>query len=129
MPYRILKRRVVLSAAVGACSLGTALGPVAQAATDNWQGGSATTPTLDQLANWSLGAKPGTVDDAIFPTPIPATPGATIGLGVGETANSLTFNAAYILGTAAGAGDLTLTTSSVTVASGITAAIASQLKG
>ena len=132
MRHHNVKRRVVLSAAVAAvsgCGFGGFGAPRVQAATDNWLGTSATTPTWDQAANWDLGAKPGTGDDAVFPTPIPTTAGATIGLGTGETANSLTFNAAYTLGTAAGTGDLTLTSGNVTVATGVTANIVSQLKG
>ena len=126
--HRRVRGGIALAVATAAASLGS-VGTAAFAATDNWQGGSATTPTWDQGANWSLGAKPSTADDAVFPTPVPATPGATIGLGTGETANSLTFNDAYTLGTAAGVGDLTLTTGNVTVASGKTASVASQLKG
>jgi len=122
------KAKRILAAAAAAGLVGAGSQP-ARAATNTWVGGNATAPHWDQTANWDLGAKPTATDDVVFPTPIPATPGATISLGAGELANSLTFNDTYTLGTAAGAGDLTLTTSGVTVATGKTATIASQLKG
>ncbi len=118
-----------IKAAVAATVAMVSAQPQLRAATDNWQGGSGTAPTWDQPGNWSLGAKPTAADDAVFVTPIPSPPGAIISLGTGELANSLTFNDSYTLGSAAGSGDLTLTTSGVTVASSKTATIASQLKG
>src|SRR4051794_32529314 len=46
---RHLRRSVALAAAVAACGMAA---PLASAATDNWLGASATTPTWDQPTNW-----------------------------------------------------------------------------
>ncbi len=97
----------------------------ASAAVNDWL--STTAAALwDSGTNWSLNAEPGTGDDATFGQ---AT-AVTITLTAGEPANSLAFTTTgYVLGAAAGGGDLTLTSGSVSVGGGLTASIASQLKG
>ena len=95
----------------------------AGAATNTWTNTSGDA-LWDTIANWSLGAAPLAVDDAIFPTPVPAN-GGTVTLGTGDVANSLTFRDVYTLT----GGDLTLTSGNITVAPTFTATINSVLKG
>src|SRR5687768_10403788 len=93
----IIRDRVLLAAVAPVIAGALAVAPSANAATVTWGGGNATSPHWDQPSNWDLGFEPGPGDDAIFPSPIPAPPGATIVLGAGESANSLTFRDAYTL--------------------------------
>jgi autotransporter-associated beta strand protein len=108
---------------IGFVSVGLMLaGASAKAATDTWTG--LLNNNWDMLANWSGVLKPGALDDAVFPQTIPFT-GMTVTLGVGETANSLTFLNGYTFTS----GDLTLTGGNVDVGSGLSVTINSVLRG
>lgn len=118
-----LSSTIAMAAAVAAATTPDA------AAQNIWTAGSTTDFTWDNGANWSLTAKPGALDDVLFPTPIPDPGllggGALITLGAAELANSLAFNDSYSLT----GGDLTLTTGNITVAAGALATLTSNLGG
>ncbi len=93
------------------------------AATNYWLGDN--DALWDTAGNWGLGTSPLISDDLIFPAIVPST-GATITLGAGETAKSLTFRNSYHLA----GGDLSLGASGlVTVGPLLTVTIDSQLTG
>ena len=87
-----------------------------------WDG--STDATWDDPTNWSTGSKPTAADDVVLPTPVPGAT-ATISLGSGEAANSLSFVDTYTLA----GGDLALSSGGVSVAVGESARITSTLTG
>src|SRR5204862_64581 len=91
-------------------------------AADNWTG--ATNATWDTTTNWSLGHAPTSGDLANFPGVVPGS-GSTITLSTGELADSLAFANSYTLT----GGTLAFTTGNVSVSSGSTATINSQITG
>lgn len=101
------------------CGLGKTPDVVAQTTYTN----ANNTALWSDGGNWSSG-EPTSLLEAVFPAVIPAA-GSPLSLSAGELANSLTFNNTYTLN----AGDLTLTTGSITVAPTFTATLNSTLLG
>lgn len=114
-------RRGILAASVAA--LLSVTPEICRAGTFSWTGLGGD-GLWDTPLNWSLGAKPGGIDDVFFPAAIPA-PGAIITLTGGEAARNLAFANSYTLT----GGDLTLGNGIVDVAPGAIATINSALIG
>ena len=116
----MLPHRIICKSSIAAFLV--AFATVSAQAQNTWTGSS------DALwstgANWSTGAEPVSLDDLIFPSPIPAS-GASITLSSSEVANTLDFQGAYTLT----GGGLSLTAGTITVSPSITATISSILGG
>src|SRR3954468_18976192 len=101
-------RRILFPVACASCFAA----PV-HALTTTWTRGAGT-GFFANTNNWSAG-KPSAILDAIFPDPVPGSVGQILVTGA-ESANSLTFNNAYLLDGGVTVGpSLTLTTRAVAV--------------